>query len=142
MGSLPIFSCIGGVGSQVYAPLPCFRTLPSQSFTVAVLAIARGAALSASRIIACLSPGPAFCDIGLEPALFDALLGGASCAAAAVPRTAAANNITKGKARFMAFSFLAPRLYRTITEAKPAPRCARRRGNVVCIDHGAFLHNS
>src|SRR5215467_2117302 len=51
MGPMPFIA--GGVGKQVYAPSPCLSTLPCQSLTVSVLAIAGGAALSASRIVDC-----------------------------------------------------------------------------------------
>src|SRR5262245_5608329 len=51
MGSFsPLERLLAGVGKRVKSSLPCLRTVPSQSFTVAVLAISAGAALKASLI--------------------------------------------------------------------------------------------
>src|ERR1700758_3543086 len=55
MGSFsPLERLPASVGKHVKSSLPCLRTVPSQSFTVAVLAISGGAALKASLISAFL----------------------------------------------------------------------------------------
>src|SRR5262245_46916229 len=51
MGSFsPFERLLASVGKQVKSSLPCLRTVPSQSLTVAVFAISGGAALKASLI--------------------------------------------------------------------------------------------